>query len=137
MILQKEIDIHVVKGFDQEDNLTGRPDSNNSISDKNATDHRYDSGFIEDASKKQYDREEKHYADQQVLRKCIRSQVKSSAEAAVILEQIRALQGMPKTDHELKMETCKVWCRVFWASLLLFVIFQIIDTGADLIVLFK
>ena len=127
MILQKEIDIHVVKGFDQEDNLTGRPDSNNSISDKNATD-RFDS---------EYDREEKHYADQQVLRKCIRSQVKSSAEAAVILEQIRALQGMPKTDHELKMETCKVWCRVFWASLLLFVIFQIIDTGADLIVLFK
>ena len=125
--MQKEIDIHVVKGFDQEDNLTGRPDSNNSISDKNATD-RYDS---------EYDREEKHYADQQVLRKCIRSQVKSSAEAAVILEQIRALQGMPKTDHELKMETCKVWCRVFWASLLLFVIFQIIDTGADLIVLFK
>ena len=76
-------------------------------------------------------------ADNLKLQKCIRSQMKSSAEVAVILAQIRDLQGIPKTDHELKMETCKVWCRVFWASLLLYLIFQVIDTGADLIVLFR
>ena len=76
-------------------------------------------------------------ADNLKLQKCLRSQMKSSAEVAVILAQIRDLQGIPKTDHELKMETCKVWCRVFWASLLLYLIFQVIDTGADLIVLFR
>ena len=47
------------------------------------------------------------------------------------MAQMQDLQGIPKTDHELKMVTCKV----FWASLLLYHIFQVIDMGANLIVL--
>ena len=49
---------------------------------------------------------------------------------------MRDLQGIPKTDHEFKTETCKVWCRLFWTSLLLYVPhLSRYHTGADLIVL--
>ncbi len=49
-----------------------------------------------------------HEADQQKLQRCLRDQLKSSAEAAIILEQARALQGIPKTERELKAERGKV-----------------------------
>lgn len=71
-----------------------------------------------------------HEADQLKLQRCLRSQLKSSAEAAIILEQARALQGIPKTERELKAENAKVWSRLFFASLLLSLIFNAIDTGS-------
>jgi len=43
--------------------------------------------------------------------------------AAIILDQSRALQGIPKTERELKAEKGKVWSRLFFASLLLSLIF--------------
>ena len=39
-----------------------------------------------------------------------RSQLKSSAEAAIINEQSRALQGIPKTVRELKVRNAAVLC---------------------------
>lgn len=49
-----------------------------------------------------------HESDQRKLQRCLREQLKSSAEAAVILQQVRDLQGIPKTDKELKSEKGKV-----------------------------
>ena len=42
------------------------------------------------------------------MQRCLQSQLKSSAEAAIILQQARDLQGIPKTEQELKTERCKV-----------------------------
>ena len=53
-----------------------------------------------------------HDADQLKLKRCLRGQLKSSAEAAMILDQSRALQGIPKTERELKAENGKVWSRL-------------------------
>lgn len=78
-----------------------------------------------------------HEADQLKLQRCLRSQLKSSAEAAIILEQSRALQGIPKTERELKAENGKVWSRLFFASLLLSLIFNAIDTGSDIIIMIR
>lgn len=78
-----------------------------------------------------------HEADQLKLQRCLRSQLKSSAEAAIILEQSRALQGIPKTDKELKAERGKVWSKLFFASLLLSLLFNAIDTGSDILIMFR
>ncbi len=78
-----------------------------------------------------------HEADQLKLQRCLRSQLKSSAEAAIILEQSRALQGIPKTERELKAERGKVWSRLFFASLLLSLLFNAIDTGSDILIMFR
>ena len=78
-----------------------------------------------------------HVADQLKLQRCLRSQLKSSAEAAIILDQSRALQGIPKTETELKAERGKVWARLFFASLLLTLIFNAIDTGSDILIMFR
>ena len=78
-----------------------------------------------------------HEADQIKLQRCLRNQLKSSAEAAIILEQIRALQGIPKTEHEIKMEACKVWSRLFFSSLLLSLLFNIVDNGSDILIMFR
>jgi len=76
-----------------------------------------------------------HEPDQLKLQRCLRSQLKSSAEAAIINEQSRALQGIPKTVRELKAEKGKVWARLFFSTLFLSLIFNAIDTGSDLLIL--
>ena len=78
-----------------------------------------------------------HEADQIKLQRCLRSQLKSSAEASIVLEQVRSLQGMPKTEHELKMESCKVWTRLFFASLLLSMLFNLVDNGSDILIMIR
>ncbi len=78
-----------------------------------------------------------HEADQLKLQRCLRSQLKSSAEAATILDQSRALQGIPKTERELKAENGKVWSRLFFASLLLSLLFNAIDTGSDILIMIR
>ena len=78
-----------------------------------------------------------HEADQLKLQRCLRSQLKSSAEAATILDQSRALQGIPKTERELKAEKGKVWSRLFFASLMLSLIFNAIDTGSDILIMIR
>ena len=83
------------------------------------------------------DIEQFHVTEQINLQRCLRQQLKSSAEAAIILDQSRALQGIPKTDHELKMEKGKVWSRLFFASLLLMLIFNAIDTGSDILIVIR
>jgi hypothetical protein len=65
------------------------------------------------------------------------SQLKTSAEAAIILEQSRALQGIPKTERELKAERGKVWSRLFFSSLLLSLLFNAIDTGSDILIMIR
>ena len=81
--------------------------------------------------------EQFHVTEQIKLQRCLRGQLKSSAEAAIILDQSRALQGIPKTEHELKMEKGKVWSRLFFASLLLMLIFNAIDTGSDILIVIR
>ena len=76
-------------------------------------------------------------ADQIKLQRCLRNQLKSSAEAATILDQCRALQGIPKTDKEVKAECCKVWSRLFFSSLLLSLMFNAIDTGSDIMIMIR
>lgn len=78
-----------------------------------------------------------HEADQLKLQRCLRQQLKSSAEAAIILEQSRALQGIPKTDRELQAESTKVWSKLFFASLMLSLIFNAIDTGSDILIMIR
>jgi hypothetical protein len=78
-----------------------------------------------------------HEADQLKLQRCLRGQLKSSAEAATILDQSRALQGIPKTERELKAENGKVWSRLFFASLLLSLLFNAIDTGSDILIMIR
>jgi len=78
-----------------------------------------------------------HEADQQKLQRCLRGQLKTSAEAATILDQSRALQGIPKTERELKAERGKVWARLFFASLLLSLLFNAIDTGSDILIMIR
>lgn len=78
-----------------------------------------------------------HEADQLKLQRCLRTQLKSSSEAAIILEQSRALQGIPKTDNELKAERSKVWSKLFFASLLLSLVFNAIDTGSDILIMVR
>ena len=78
-----------------------------------------------------------HEADQIRLQRCLRAQLKSSAEAAIVLDQVRALQGIPKTEHELKMESCKVWTRLFFASLLLSLLFNLVDNGSDILIMIR
>ncbi|TRY68445.1 hypothetical protein TCAL_06832 [Tigriopus californicus] len=78
-----------------------------------------------------------HVADQLKLQRCLRSQLKSSAEASIILDQVRALQGIPKTEPELKAEKCKVWSRLFFSSLLLSLVFNAIDTGSDILIMIR
>ena len=78
-----------------------------------------------------------HEADQLKLQRCLRDQLKTSAEAAIILEQCRALQGIPKTERELKAERGKVWSRLFFSSLLLSLLFNAIDTGSDILIMIR
>ena len=78
-----------------------------------------------------------HDADQLKLQRCLRGQLKSSAEAAVILEQSRAIQGIPKTARELKAERGKVWTRLFFSTLFLSLIFNAIDIGSDTLILVR
>ena len=78
-----------------------------------------------------------HEADQLKLQRCLRDQLKSSAEAAIILEQSRALQGIPKTEKELKAESSKVWSKLFFSSLLLSLIFNAVDTGSDVLIMIR
>ena len=69
--------------------------------------------------------------------RCLRKQLKSSAEAAIILEQSRAIQGIPKTQRELKAERGKVWTRLFFSTLFLSLIFNAIDIGSDTLILIR
>merc|ERR1712240_202306 len=78
-----------------------------------------------------------HEADQLKLQRCLRGQLKSSAEAAIILEQSRAIQGIPKTARELKAERGKVWTRLFFSTLFLSLIFNAIDIGSDTLILIR
>jgi len=78
-----------------------------------------------------------HESDQLKLQRCLRSQLKSSSEAAIINEQSRALQGIPKTPRELKAEKGKVWSKLFFASLFLSLIFNAIDTGSDILIMMR
>ena len=78
-----------------------------------------------------------HEADQIKLQRCLRTQLKTSAEAATILDQSRALQGIPKTDKELEAEKGKVWSRLFFASLLVSLVFNAIDTGSDIMIMIR
>ena len=78
-----------------------------------------------------------HEADQLKLMRCLRGQLKSSAEAAIILEQSRAIQGIPKTTRELKAERGKVWSRLFFSTLFLSLIFNAIDIGSDTLILIR
>jgi len=78
-----------------------------------------------------------HVPDQLKLQRCLRKQLKSSAEAAIVLEQAKALQGMPKTTKELKAEKGKVWSRLFFATLFLSLIFNAIDIGSDTLILIR
>ena len=78
-----------------------------------------------------------HEADQLKLMRCLRGQLKSSAEAAIILEQSRAIQGIPKTTRELKAERGKVWTRLFFSTLFLSLIFNAIDIGSDTLILIR
>jgi len=78
-----------------------------------------------------------HEPDQLKLQRCLRSQLKSSAEAAIINEQSRALQGIPKTVRELKAEKGKVWARLFFSTLFLSLIFNAIDTGSDILIMMR
>jgi len=78
-----------------------------------------------------------HEADQLMLMRCLREQLKSSAEAAIILEQSRAIQGIPKTTRELKAERGKVWTRLFFSTLFLSLIFNAIDIGSDTLILIR
>ena len=78
-----------------------------------------------------------HEADQLKLMRCLRGQLKSSAEAAIILEQSRAIQGIPKTARELKAERGKVWTRLFFSTLFLSLIFNAIDIGSDTLILIR
>ena len=75
-----------------------------------------------------------HVADNIQMQRCLQGQLKSSAEAALILQQARDLQGIPKTEQELKTERCKVWCQLFWSSFILSFLFNLIDTGSDLLI---
>ena len=74
----------------------------------------------------EYEADMKHEKEQIKLQRCLRSQLKSSAEAAIILDQSRYLQGIPYTKTELKAERCKIWSKLFFASFLLFLLFQFI-----------
>jgi len=78
-----------------------------------------------------------HEADQLKLQRCLRGQLKSSAEAAIILEQSRAIQGIPKTARELKAERGKVWSKLFFATLFLSLIFNAVDIGSDTLILLR
>mgnify|MGYP001227993765 FL=1 len=78
-----------------------------------------------------------HEPDQLKLMRCLRGQLKSSAEAAIILEQSRAIQGIPKTQRELKAEKGKVWTRLFFSTLFLSLIFNAIDIGSDTLILIR
>ena len=78
-----------------------------------------------------------HEADQLKLMRCLREQLKSSAEAAIILDQSRAIQGIPKTARELKAERGKVWTRLFFSTLFLSLIFNAIDIGSDTLILIR
>ena len=78
-----------------------------------------------------------HEADQIKLQRCLRTQLKTSAEAATILDQSRALQGIPKTEKELEAEKGKVWSRLFFASLLVSLVFNSIDTGSDILIMIR
>ena len=78
-----------------------------------------------------------HEADQLKLQRCLRGQLKSSAEAAMILEQSRAIQGIPKTARELKAERGKVWTKLFFSTLFLSLIFNAIDIGSDTLILLR
>ena len=75
-----------------------------------------------------------HVTDNINMQRCLQGQLKSSAEAALILQQARDLQGIPKTEQELKTERCKVWCQLFWSSFILSFLFNLIDTGSDLLI---
>jgi len=46
-------------------------------------------------------------------------------------------QGIPKTERELKAERGKVWSRLFFASLLLSLLFNAIDTGSDILIMIR
>jgi len=78
-----------------------------------------------------------HESDQRKLQRCLREQLKSSAEAAVILQQVRDLQGIPKTDKELKSEKGKVWARLFFSTLFLSLLFNAVDIGSDTLILIR
>ena len=78
-----------------------------------------------------------HEAKQIELQRCLRTQLKTSAEAATILDQSRALQGIPKTEKELEAEKGKVWSRLFFASLLVSLVFNAIDTGSDIMIMLR
>jgi len=81
--------------------------------------------------------EDIHVANQLKLQRCLRDQLKSSSEAAIINEQCRALQGIPRTTRELKAEKGKVWSRLFFSTLFLSLIFNAIDTGSDILIMIR
>ena len=77
--------------------------------------------------------EENHVRDQINLKRCMRDQLKSSADSSRIQWQLEYLQGLPRTDHELKMEKCRVWCGLFWSVLVLGVFYSALDYGSDIL----
>ena len=75
--------------------------------------------------------EASHDRDQISLKRCMRDQLKSSADSTIIQRQLEYMQGIPKTKHELKMEKCRVWSSLFF-SVLLFSYLSL-DYGSDII----
>ena len=77
--------------------------------------------------------EETHARDQISLKRCMRDQLKSSADSTLIQRQLEYMQGIPKTEHELKMEKCRIWSSLFFSVLLLGVTYSTLDYGSDII----
>ena len=107
LILRKEIQVHVTSAYFDQIKLQ----------------HDFSK---ETEERGQLEADQLHEGDQIKLQRCLRSQLKSSAEAAIILDQSRYLQGIPFTQRELKAERGKIWSKLFFASLLLFLLFQFI-----------
>ena len=74
-----------------------------------------------------------HDRDQISLKRCMRDQLKSSADSTLIQRQLEYMQGIPKTKHELKMEKCRVWSSLFFSVLLLGISYSSLDYGSDII----
>ena len=110
LILRKEIQVHVTSSAEIQE----------------ADQYRLQDFSSEGGDAKQDAADREHEREQIKLQRCLRTQLKSSAEAAIILDQTRYLQGIPFTRKELKAEKGKIWSKLFFASLLLFLSFQFI-----------
>ena len=108
--MRKEIQVHVTSSAEIQE----------------ADQYRLQDFSSEGGDAKQLAADREHEREQIKLQRYLRTQLKSSAEAAIILDQTRYLQGIPFTRKELKAEKGKIWSKLFFASLLLFLSFQFI-----------